>query len=99
MSRIFVTGMGVISAIGHSVAQNRQHLVSGTCGIQRALDLFPTKYAGLLPFGQVRTSTETLVKQLQVTDPGVTRTSLLALHAFNEMLEDAQLSPEDLASP
>ena len=91
--------MGVISAIGHSVAQNRQHLVSGTCGIQHALDLFPTKYADLLPFGQVRTSTETLVKQLQVTDPGVTRTSLLALHAFNEMLEDAQLSPEDLASP
>ncbi|MFZ1453924.1 MAG: beta-ketoacyl-[acyl-carrier-protein] synthase family protein, partial [Ferruginibacter sp.] len=74
MSRIFITGMGVISAIGNSVAENHQSLKNTTCGISKAFDLFPTKYAGLLPFGQVQISTEDLQKQLQVTDKGVTRT-------------------------
>lgn len=98
MSRIFVTGMGVISAIGNAVAENQHALKAGVCGVHKTLDLFPTKYAGILPFGQVKLSTGDLLKKLQVTEPGVTRTTLLAMHAFNEAVADSGLSAAALQS-
>jgi len=98
MSRIFITGMGVISAIGNSVAENHHALKAATCGVKKELDLFPSKYAGVLPFGQVQISTETLQKKLAITEPGVTRTTMLAMHAFNEAIADAGLSQPDLHS-
>ncbi len=90
--------MGVISAIGNSVAENHQALKAATCGIQYKLDLFPSKYAGVLPFGQVPVSNEDLLKTLQVTDTGVTRTSLLALYALNEALAESGISSETIQS-
>ena len=90
--------MGVISAIGNSVSQNRTALAEGICGIRNELDLFPTKYSEITPFGQVRISTETLRKNLNVEDPGITRTTLLALHAFNETIRDGGLSASQLSS-
>lgn len=90
--------MGVASAIGNSVVANHEALKSGACGIQYRLDLFPSRYAGLLPFGQVSLSNEELQKTLQVTEPGVTRTSLLALYALNEALLDSGLSSEEIRS-
>lgn len=90
--------MGVVSAIGNSVAENHEALKAATCGIQYKLDLFPSKYAGVLPFGQVHISNEELLKTLQVTDTGVTRTSLLALYAMNEALADSGISTETIQS-
>ena len=90
--------MGVISAIGNSVAQNHEALKAATCGIQYKLDLFPSKYASLLPFGQVQISNEELQKMLQVTEPGVTRTSLLAHYALNEALADCGISTAEIQS-
>lgn len=90
--------MGVISAAGNSVAENRRSLAGAVSGIGNDPTPFSTKYSGLLPFGQVRNRTEDLITQLDATEPGVTRTSLLALHAFNEMLADAALSEEMLQS-
>jgi len=90
--------MGVVSAIGNSVAENHEALKAATCGIQYKLDLFPSKYAGILPFGQVHISNEELLKTLQVADKGVTRTSLLALYALNEALADSGISSETIQS-
>ncbi len=90
--------MGAMSAIGNSVAENHIALIRGVCGIKKELDLFPTKYAGVLPFGQVMISTETLLQKLNITDPGVTRTTMLALHAFNEAIADSQLSPSHISA-
>ena len=90
--------MGVVSAIGNSVAENHEALKAATCGIQYKLDLFPSKYAGVLPFGQVHISNEDLLKTLQVTDLGVTRTSLLALYALNQALADSGISTETIQS-
>lgn len=90
--------MGVISAIGNSVAENHHALKEGASGIHSTLDLFPTKYAGTLPFGQVMTSTENLHNKLKITEPGVTRTSMLALHAFNEAVDSAGLSAAAISS-
>jgi 3-oxoacyl-(acyl-carrier-protein) synthase len=90
--------MGVISAIGNSVAENHHALKQGTCGIHNKLDLFPSKFAGVLPFGQVGISTATLQKKLQITDPGVTRTTMLAMHAFEEAIINAGISTAELGS-
>jgi 3-oxoacyl-(acyl-carrier-protein) synthase len=98
LSRIFITGMGVVSAIGNSVAENHEALKASTCGIQYKLDLFPSKYARLLPFGQVQISNADLHKKLQVTEPGVTRTSLLALYALNEAIESSGIVTEEIQS-
>jgi 3-oxoacyl-(acyl-carrier-protein) synthase len=90
--------MGVVSAIGNSVPENHEALKAATCGLEYKLDLFPSKYAGLLPFGQTPINNEDLQKTLQVTEPGVTRTSLLALYALNEALADCKLSSEEIQS-
>ncbi|MES2620438.1 MAG: beta-ketoacyl-[acyl-carrier-protein] synthase family protein [Bacteroidota bacterium] len=97
MSRIVVTGMGIISPVGSSVAQNHAALKQGKCGFS-SLELFPTKFGSLLPFGEIKIPNEVLKEQLNVTEKGVTRTTLLAVHAFQQAVEDSALSKSDLES-
>ncbi|MBZ4189005.1 beta-ketoacyl-[acyl-carrier-protein] synthase family protein [Niabella beijingensis] len=95
MGRILVTGLGLISAIGDSVAANRQALAAGNSGIGAATYL-ESKYAALLPFGEIKKSTETLLEALPGSYPEVTRTDLIALHAMKEAIADAGLSAAQL---
>ncbi len=97
MSRIFVTGLGIITAIGDNVESNRQSLIHSKCGIS-AITLFPTKYAGVLPAGEIKIETTELSKKLNANKRGVTRTDLLALHAFREAVSDAGLIDKELSS-
>ncbi len=90
--------MGVISAIGHSVQENHAALVNGKTRIIKGGGNFPSRYAGLLPFGEVLIGTDELKTRLNVTQPGVTRTTLLALHAFNEAIADAGLTVAELSA-
>jgi 3-oxoacyl-(acyl-carrier-protein) synthase len=87
--------MGVISAIGNNLAENHRSLIEGRCGVAFSSSL-PTRYAGERPFGQVPITTSELKKALHLTDPGLTRTTLLALHALQDALKDAHLSPADI---
>jgi len=100
VSRIFVTGMGVISALGKNAEENRQGLQSETCGMSH-LDFLNTKFAGTLPFGEVKISNQELKNKLNLHSSGITRTSLLALHAFEEAVNSAGirdvLSSDDTA--
>jgi 3-oxoacyl-(acyl-carrier-protein) synthase len=90
--------MGLISAIGNSVRENRdslQHAYSGIGDIQ----FYKTAYAGLLPAAEVKTSTEVLNKKIfGAPNPAVTRTSLLALHAVEEAIQDSGLSKQEITS-
>ncbi len=97
MSRIFVTGMGVISAAGNNVAANRNSLMQGKSGIASA-EFLSTKYASILPFGEVKISTQALKEKLKAQDHGITRTSLLALHAFEEAIHNSGLTNAELNS-
>lgn len=97
MSRVFITGMGVISAIGVNIPENRRALAAGQCGITKGTS-FPSRYAGELPFAEAPLSTEELKGKLTIRDAGVTRTTLLALHALEEAIRDAGLSDEEMAS-
>jgi len=90
--------MGIISAIGHSLEENRRSLREGFCGITDELDLFPSRYAGLLSFGTVTLSNKELHQRLDAHEPGLTRTSLLALHAFKEAIAHSGLSTDELHS-
>jgi 3-oxoacyl-(acyl-carrier-protein) synthase len=90
--------MGLISAIGNSVTENHLALRAGTCGIQYKLDLFPSKFAGVLPMAQVSLSNEELINKLQITEKGVTRTTMLALHAFEEAVANGGLTAEDISA-
>jgi 3-oxoacyl-(acyl-carrier-protein) synthase len=97
LSRIFVTGIGAVSAIGNNVTENRHALIEGKSGIGQ-IELFPTKYASLLPFGEIKISNESLKEKLNAHEAGLTRTALLALHAFEEAINDAQLTGQQLQS-
>ncbi len=89
--------MGVISAIGDSVATNRMALMKGKTGIG-SLELFPSKYGKLLPFGEIKMETNTLKERLNARIPGITRTSLLAMLAFEEAIHDSQLNALQIQS-
>ena len=97
MNRIVVTGIGVISAIGNTVAENRASLIEGRCGISK-LEMFPSKFSGSLPVAEVKISTAALKEKLNAHDPGVTRTTLLALHALQEALTCSHLTNEQISS-
>ncbi len=97
MSRIVVTGLGIISAAGNNVAANRLSLMQGKTGIG-PLEMFPSKFSGTFPVGEIKISTDSLQQQLQTTDPGITRTTLLALHAIKEAMHDSGLTPGQIAS-
>lgn len=89
--------MGIISAIGNSVAENRAALIKGKCGITQ-LEFISSKYSGKLPSGEIKISTEALKQKLNVSAKGVSRTTLLALHAFEEALSDSKLTAEELTA-
>ena len=98
MSKIFVTGMGVISAIGSTLTENHTALLQGKSGISR-LNNLPTRYAGMLPFGEITIDNERLLEKLKVNDPGgITRTSLLAQHALKEAILDAKMTDSQLVA-
>lgn len=94
--RIVVSGMGVISSLGNSLEENRSALRQGRSGIGK-LELFPTRYAGQIPVAEIKISTEDLGERLSVSEKGITRTSLLALHACKEAIASARLSKKILS--
>lgn len=89
--------MGVISAIGNNVTENRHALIEGKSGIS-TLEMFPSKFVGSLPVGEIKISDNTFIKNLQVKEQGISRTTLLALHAFNEAVADSNLSGKQISS-
>ena len=98
MSRVFVTGIGIISAVGPTLAENRSALAAGRSGVSFKATL-PSRYAGVLPFGSIGTSTDEWKEKFRISDPGITRTTLLALHAFSDAIADAGLTDVSLRDP
>jgi 3-oxoacyl-(acyl-carrier-protein) synthase len=98
VSDIVVTGLGIISAIGRSVNENRNALINGFCGIS-TLENFPSRFSGELPCGEIKISTDELKQNLDAYQHGVTRTDLLCLHAFRQAITDAGLTDKELESP
>ena len=97
MRRVFITGIGIVSAVGTTLAENRAALRAGQSGVAYSTAL-SSRYAGILPFGAVGVGTEELKDKFHVA-AGVTRTTLLALHAFSDAVNDAGLTGDKLKDP
>jgi 3-oxoacyl-(acyl-carrier-protein) synthase len=90
--------MGLISALGDSVEENRNSLQQARSGIS-PIRYYETAYAGKLPSAEVRHYTEELNRKLFAKpDPSITRTSLLALHAASQVIGDSGLTAAQLIS-
>lgn len=92
MSRVVVTGIGVISAIGNNTSENLSSLRRGKTGIGKA-QFLRSKYVDELLFGEVKLSDKQLKSSINAAFSGeLTRTELLAFKAFEEAVQDANLS-------
>ena len=83
---IYITGIGVISAIGLNVQENFEALKNKKTGIA-PINILNFKENQLV--GEVKLSNETLVNQLNVPSP-ISRTSLLGIAAAKEAWGDNQ---------
>jgi 3-oxoacyl-(acyl-carrier-protein) synthase len=98
MQKVFVTGMGVISAIGNNTAENLDCLRSGKTGIGPA-KYVKSNYGKTHPFAEVKLSTEELENGLTLkTTKGLTRTDYIAFTALKEALLNSKLTSEEISS-
>lgn len=89
--RVFITGLGVISAIGDDVQANLSGLLEGKPKVAPAKN-FNTVHTDL-PVAEIIHSNETLVEMTGLPQPPqCTRTGLLAIKAAKEAVESAGIS-------
>ena len=89
--RVFVTGIGIISAIGHNAAEVLESLRNGRSGIG-PITILDTLHRGDLPAGEIRLTNPELAAMAGVTDlEFLTRTALLGLIAAREAYDSASL--------
>ncbi|MBC8314441.1 MAG: beta-ketoacyl-[acyl-carrier-protein] synthase family protein [Bacteroidales bacterium] len=90
--RVFITGTGIISAIGNNVSEVFTSLQSATSGIGE-ITLFPTVHAGIIPVAEVKMTTEQLLDCIGFHGSHeFTRTSLLGMIAAREAIEAAGIT-------
>ena len=98
MPRVFVTGLGIISAIGSDVSSVVKSLKEQRTGIGR-LTLIDSVYRDEIPVGEIRASLDEL---LELAKPAVkghfTRTALLGIIAARQAIVQAGLNENALAA-
>jgi 3-oxoacyl-(acyl-carrier-protein) synthase len=98
MTKVLVTGLGIISSLGRNVNENLHCLQNSISGIKKSL-FFQSKYTSLFLFGEVNTSNDELLKLTDLSEnKGLTRTDLLAFKAFQEAVADSNLDAKEIAS-
>ncbi|RAJ11035.1 3-oxoacyl-[acyl-carrier-protein] synthase-1 [Chitinophaga skermanii] len=90
--RVFITGVGMITAIGDNVAQNLRSLQAQQPGIGYT-QYIDTIYQSILPVAEVKHATATLAAMAALPNggEGFTRTTLLGLIAMREALANANI--------
>lgn len=92
---MFVTGAGIISALGVGSEATLQSLFKGESGIGRVTHL-PTEH-NEFPVGEVAMSNDEMSRMLDVGYPeNGLRTVLMGIIAAREAVESARLAPEDM---
>ena len=95
MEPIFVTGAGVVSAIGVGKEETLRSLRSGITGI-REMQFLPSCHRDL-PVGEIRLSNEEMKVMLgPEDDPLLTRNALIGRLALREALQDACLDAKTI---
>lgn len=87
--KVYITGIGTVSAIGHNVADTLDALKTRRHGIGR-LSILETAHADTIPCGEIKLTDEELLDELGLTDEKkINRTTLLAIKAVKEALADS----------
>lgn len=98
MRKVFITGMGSISSIGLNIAEQLSNLRACKTGIGKARH-FQSIYTETLPFAEINESDEQLKQMTGYAEYGATRTTLIAIKAFQEAVENSGLTQEQLSNP
>jgi len=90
--KVYVTGIGIISAIGLDVAENFNSLKTLKHGIGK-LENFETVHSQTLPCGEIKLNNSQLAELLGISIcPDFSRTALLGMIAAKEALTNAGLT-------
>lgn len=90
--KIAITGMGIVSAIGNSVAENLETLLKGGNSISRIQNL-KTIHQDSLKFGEIKTTNEEFVELLHLPkDNNFCRSALIGMYALKETVASAQIN-------
>ncbi|WP_288763523.1 beta-ketoacyl-[acyl-carrier-protein] synthase family protein [uncultured Weeksella sp.] len=91
-TKIAITGMGIISAIGHSVAENLDSLLHNKSGLEK-IKYLSTKHKNEFLVGEVKKSNQELASILGLPNNHTfTRTALLGAVAAKEAVKNANLT-------
>ncbi len=94
--RVFITGYGVITAIGGNGPENFASLRDRKCGYGR-LEFLETRYQDDIYCCEIKLSDEALCRRAGVsTGCGFTRTTLLGLIAIREAIASAGLTDQEV---
>ncbi len=95
-TRVFVTGMGLISSIGNNVDENLSSIESGKTGLGEIKHI-NTANQGVIPVCEIRYTNHELKKLADAESANeVSRTSLLGMIAAQEAIDSASLSGNEL---
>ncbi len=95
-NRVFVTGLGIISAIGINLETVKTAIKNGVTGLGE-ISWIETENKGFLPVCEVKYSNNDLKEMVNLnTDITISRTTLLGLIAAKEAYTAAQLSDNTL---
>jgi len=90
MSKILITGMGILSALGNNVEENLQALRASRSGIA-PLRYLKTSHTDF-PVGEVKMTDQEMIHLLNLSEnQPTTRTSLMGMLAVKEALQNANL--------
>ena len=93
--KVFVTGIGIICAIGKNTGETFASLRAGRSGISH-LSILNSIHRDLLPAGEIKLTNEELGAMVGVTDMDMhPRTELLGLIAAGEAVQNAGIDPKD----
>ena len=96
MSRVYITGIGIISSIGNNVTQTLLSLTSGKHGIG-PIRLLDTVHKNEFVAGEVQKSNKELIEALGINERNqnkLTRTALLAMVAAKEAYLNAAIKED-----
>ena len=92
MKGVAVTGMGIVSAIGNSVAENYDALLSGKTAITE-IENMDTIHRGSVKVGEIKKSNSDLIAELKLKpDNNFTRTALIGAIAAKQAVENAGIT-------
>ena len=92
--RIYISGLGIISAIGNNVQETWHSLSNSKTGIGK-INHLTTRYKDEFLAGEVKLSNAELAELVKDNNPQLNRNSYLAMKAAKEALVNAGIDPKD----